>query len=224
MKKTAVVAEKVSEFKLLKSRLVVFGDSWPAGFGLKNPGEESFPELLGKQLNARVLNLSQCATSINHAVWNLFEFLKDRDDQYQDKILFCLTGKIRHWHFDKGVACEIHPTNTDIVSKAYYSYIYSDELGHIEWIKNIILIQEICRQHLLPVYFVSNWDNLPDHPMIDLNNFYSKSLLNLFGFENISEEKFTNSHMNNIYMTNIHPNVAGHKLIADSLGNWIINK
>ena len=206
----------------MTERLIVFGDSWPAGVGVTNPGKEGFVALLGKKLNCDVVNLSQPATSIDHAVWKLIDFLKDyNSQQYQDKILFCLTGKIRSWYFKKGEILELHPTRVDPTNKLYYSYVYSDELGEAERIKNIILVEELCRKYSLPVNFVLNWDNAPTHPLIDLNNFYPNSLLSLFDIEPLPEEKFTDKHVNNTFMTQFHPNNLGHQVIADSLFNWL---
>jgi hypothetical protein len=207
---------------LKSDRLIVFGDSWPAGVGAVNPAEDGFASLLGKKLNRSVINLSQPATSISHATWQLINFLKDyTPDQYNDKILFCLTGKTRSWHFKNNEILELHPTRVDMANKVYYSYVHSEELSNAERDKNIILVESLCQRFSLPVYFVVNWDEQPVHQLINLNNFYPTSLLNLFNLDNLPEEKFTSDYINNIYMTQFHPNNLGHQVIADALFNWI---
>jgi hypothetical protein len=99
--------------------------------------------------------------------------------------------------------------------------VHSNELSDANRIKNIILVDNLCRQFSLPVYFVLNWDEHPDHPLIDLSKFYSTSLLNLFKLDNMPEEKFTSDYINNTYMIQFHPNNLGHQVIADALFNWI---
>jgi hypothetical protein len=206
----------------MTQRLIIFGDSWPYGVGATDPVEEGFAALLGKKLNCPWINLSQPATSIDHATWQLIEFLKDYNpQQYQDKILFCLTGKARSWYFKKEEILELHPTNVDPTNKLYYSHIYSDQLGEAERIKNIILVEKLCEKYSLPVYFVLNWDDPPVHPLIDLNRFYPNSLLSLLDTEPLPEEKFIDNHTNNAYMTQFHPNDLGHQTIANALFNWI---
>jgi hypothetical protein len=66
----------------MKTLLVSFGDSWTFGSELDRPEEQSWVAQLADKLNAENLNLGTPASSIEHTVVKLFEFIKDK--QYKD--------------------------------------------------------------------------------------------------------------------------------------------
>jgi hypothetical protein len=118
--------------------LIVFGDSWPAGADLQDPQKDSFPAILSQKLNLNCKNLSQRGTSIDHAV-NVFL----KTDVTDSMVLFCATGYARTMKIDSDQIFEVHPQDPNM--EWYYTRLYSDELGKLNWIKNCLLVQEICK-------------------------------------------------------------------------------
>lgn len=205
----------------MSTKLLVFGDSWPAGAELSF-GQKAFPELLKNILNIQVENLSQSATSIDHAVYRLLDTIT-ADNAKDYKILFCLTGYSRSVFFKDANLQELHIRNRNIESVSYYSHIYSTELGKFNLLKNILLVQELCLRLEIPLYFIFNWSSVPNHPLINKNLFYKKSLVEILDMNNLDDDFQGPVQKPNQYIIpNVsHPNQLGHELIAKALGEWI---
>ena len=58
--------------------LLTFGDSWPAGANLPDRNM-AFPTLLASNLGMSLQDLSESATSIDHVVLAMFEFLENSE-------------------------------------------------------------------------------------------------------------------------------------------------
>lgn len=197
--------------------LIVFGDSWPAGAQLQNPETDSFPAILAHKLNLNCKNLSQRGTSIDHAV-NLFL----KTDLTESMVLFCTTGYARTMRIDGQQLCEVHPT--DPAMEWYYTRLYSDELGKLNRIKNCLLVQEVCKNKRIPVYFVSNWDPSPSDVLLDHSKWSPKTFMQMIDAGACNPDAEVDwSKVNRKYMIyySSHPNEAGHRLIADELYTWI---
>lgn len=211
-------------------KLLVFGDSWPNGQELENPTRDSFPVLLADLVEFESIeNFSKPSTSVDQAVYEFINAINNLDTAtYDYTILFCLTGSDRSMYMSGKNTMEIHPYNTDAISKAYYLYIHSDELAKFNLIRNILLVQEMCNNRNIPVYFVSNWNSVPEHDLITACIF-DKTLVGILGMVNfddpvVSDGPFAQLKQSNYVLPNdCHPNPAGHKKIAEELANWINN-
>jgi hypothetical protein len=204
----------------VSTKLLVFGDSWPAGAELA-PGQKAFPELLKDILNIEVENLSEPATSIDHAVLQLVRILTPTNAK-DYKILFCVTGYSRSLFFKDGITQELHPRNRNIESVSYYSHIYSKELAEFNLLKNILFVQSLCSQLQVPIYFIFNWSSVPNHPLINKKLFYPKSLTEILDISNLDDDLVCSVVSNHYIVPNIsHPNQQGHEVIAQTLGAWI---
>lgn len=203
------------------SRLVTFGDSWPAGSELDaRCSNQRFPELVASSLGLDSVNLAEPGTSMDHAVFNLLQ----RTDLSDSMVLFCVTARERGMRFDGNQRVELHPQHKDLASVSYYSHVYSQELGEHNRIKNTLLVQEICARLGVPLHFVCNWNHPPQHPLIKPDLFHPQSLVEILGLANFEDD-------DNFYYTrecspyirpNLgHPNLSGHQLIADTLTQWI---
>lgn len=206
----------------MTKKLVAFGDSWPAGSELKNNEMgRRFPELLAQNLGIDCVNMAQPSTSIDHAVR---EFLGVLPDLHDTAVLFCLTAKERGLYFEDGAPRELHSQHRDPACLNYYSHVYSEELGEYHRIKNVLLVQELCRGHNIPCFFVCNWNDRPQHLEIDLAQFHPQSLVEILGIPNLenSDLFFTLRETSPYIVPNQgHPNLDGHQLIADTLTRWI---
>ena len=206
----------------MTSRLVAFGDSWPAGSELpQHEMGQRFPELVAHNLGMTCANLAQPSTSIDHAVR---EFLNILPALKHSAVLFCLTAKERGLYFENGAVKELHSQHRDPASLNYYSHVYSEELGEYQRTKNVLLVQELCARHRVPCFFVCNWNDTPKHEAINTVLFHPLSLVEILGIPNFenSDLFYTLRETSPYIVPNQgHPNLAGHQLIAQTLTTWI---
>jgi len=206
-------------------QLVTIGDSWPAGSELDD-ANNSFPKLVGINLDIESINLSQPATSADQALYALLNC--NQDIKWRDSlVLFCLTGISRSMYICQGPK-EIHPTADTTRSNAYYKYIHSNELDQFNRIKNILSAQQYCFRLGCKILFVNNWDKTPNHHAIDQSLFYNKTLTEILQISQKLDDTnldWYNLKKNKYIQPNqCHPNIAGHKLIANELSLWIKEK
>ena len=205
-------------------KLLVFGDSWPAGAELTHPETECFPYVIAQQLGLKLKNYSCSSTSTEQALHRL---LNDVDDWDNSIVLFCLTGISRSMIIRNKHTVELHPLMSTPVTDAYYKYIQTDELDEFNRLRNVLATQQVCLQKKSRCLFVSNFNPLPTHPMIDLTNFYPKTLTEILNLTKTSDKEFwTNHDLNSDYVkpSVAHPNALGHMHIGSVLGNWIKEK
>jgi hypothetical protein len=203
--------------------LVVFGDSWPAGAELSNR-QDAFPFLISKKLG---LNLRQVAADGSSQPFDVHQFIRWLEHPTTDRtnsiVLFCFTGKDRSWFFQNGLIRNIHPSIKDPEITAYYRYLHSIELSDAEALKHILLVQSLSKTFNVTIRMIMNWDNIPQCSLIDRNMVYPLSLVGILGGFVTSETGLTNFFTESQYIVpNIsHPNVEGHKLIANTLADWL---
>lgn len=206
-------------------KLLVFGDSWPAGAELKQPDTECFPYVIAQQLGLELKNYARGGTSTEQALHRL---LNDVDDWDNSIVLFCLTGISRSMIIEnKQNTTELHPLVSTPASDAYYKYIQSDDLDEFNRIRNVLAVQQCCWQKKSKCLFVSNWNPLPTHSMIDLAKFYPKTLTEILDLSKNSDTQFwTSRELNSKYVKPNygHPNALGHMHIGSVLSDWIKEK
>jgi hypothetical protein len=207
-----------------QEKLLVFGDSWPAGGELKQPDTECFPYVIAQQLGLKLKNYACGGTSTEQAVQRLLNDVNDWDNSI---VLFCLTGISRSMIIENKQPIELHPLVSTPAADAYYKYIQSNELDEFNRLRNVLAAQQFCLQKKTKCLFVSNWNPLPRHPAIDLTNFYPKTLGEILNLDKNSERAFwATGELNSDYVkpNNGHPNVLGHQKIAEELSIWIKEK
>jgi hypothetical protein len=205
-------------------KLIVFGDSWPYGCELDRYTLDAFPAQIEKILEIPVDNQSMFGTSIDRMVHKFLHII-EVDDLTDCGVLFCLTGITRSMILDKNIPKEIHPSNSDIETKSYYSYIFSWELATFNFLRNCLLIQSLCKIKNISLFFVTNWYSFPESKLLDKENIYEKSLIEILGLPPMQIKfdypwnKVENSEY--FYPNKYHPNLKGHRLIAEELSKWI---
>lgn len=206
--------------------LQVFGDSWPYGAELGiQCNTHSFPVLMANILNFdAVVNQSVPATSIDHAVMAFMNFCAEvKIQQYQNRkytILFCLTGFSRYLAYKNSQWMELHPMRPDPESVNYYKYVHSDQHASHRAIKNILTVHGLCKSMDFDCYFVSNWDKVPDHVLLQDVPIYHKTLCEILDLP-LGLQTFRFSKSKYISPNQSHPNVSGHELIAATLSEWL---
>lgn len=232
--------------------LLTFGDSWPAGARL-NDKSLAFPTLISNELGMDLLDLSEPATSIDHAVMAFFKFLEntyDSDNQYT--ALFCLTDPSRNmawrpitsvpvrdaiWDHDS-TTVELQIGNTfDELSQVYFKNIHSARLELFTYHKNVILLKLLCEKYNIRDFYAHNFYNPEfEFRVVNTDNVYPTTLRQILDCTPYKEflpiqtspEKIEQAHkaklMNNkLMLFGGHPSEAGHKRIADVLSDWIKN-
>ena len=111
-------------------KLLFLGCSWTWGDELQNREKERYSSIIGKRLNADVVNLGECGYS-NHAIGRIF--LNQNLEQY-DYIFVQLTHPSRAEFFDKdGVTANIK--NKDLKKKM--EHIYEQEKAKLRYNQNM---------------------------------------------------------------------------------------
>ena len=201
------------------SKLLVFGDSWPAGAEVFDK-TKTFPNVLGQLLNTQIIDLSREGSSIDEAVFYFLQHFENTQDTSDCKVLFCLTAPERTMMLPDGESIQqLHPNKQSAHSATYYKYFYSEDMVEYNLIRNMLLIQTFCELNKIPLYFVFNWDHAPRHKLIDPSKIYSKSLINIIGMDN--DKDLADQFKTNEYVGKCHPNIQGHNLIAEELAKWI---
>lgn len=210
------------------NKLFVFGDSWPSGEGLDDPVNDAFPKLVGNQLNREVVNLSESGTSIDHAVHKFLENVQHINSN--DIIMFCVTGISRSAIFDNDILIELHPKNTSEVCEFYYSRMYTDQLGQYNCLRNMLLVQELAKNKNIKLYFIMNWDKMPENDLLDTDYICDTSLLGMITLDVINVDSqidwtkvkplWKYGQLSNLLLAN-HPTKQGHSVIAEKIINWL---
>jgi hypothetical protein len=224
---------------------LAFGDSWPAGIKLEDKSV-AFPVLIANNLGMESNNLSEPATSIEHAVMALLHFLENTYDANDEYIaLCCLTDSSRNMIWEPNVGRIIDPPKTFWAPSCftreiqinnphpsvaqYYKYIQTDRMDLYNYTKNIIFFQTMCDKFGIKLFFVNNFD------MIDLQFkltkdivMYGKTLREIVKSSNYKETVDVNKEFQNRtdeskqYIDQAgHPSIDGHKQIANELTEWI---
>ena len=209
----------------MTQKLLSFGDSWPNGAELL-PGEQSYGDLIAQNLGLSHKNYSQPGTSIEKLVLQLKEAIQTEEVK-NSLAIFTLTSPTRSMWVDTNCNYrEIHVRGEDPVSRAYYRYMWSDELDYYRINTIVLALQRMCQQYLISDYYVRGITNVSlDYPGIDTSKIYKTSLTELLGCQipiNSINMDFCVDRQNQYIHPNVcHPNQRGHSRIATDLYEWI---
>lgn len=222
----------------MKQQLLIFGDSWPHGDEL-GADETAYGELLGQKLNIeRVKNYSMPGTSLFHMILQLQTAIKDNPtNPGKNTAVFFLSGQERFmcYHDDHVLNLNIrgpriNPENdaemAQRLNDLYYKYFYSDQMRDFFMNTNVLTLQTICAKNNIEDYYIAGWQQFDFWPEIDISKVYDQgrtSCRELLGMVFNNHDGVVH---NNPYFTpnQAHPNQLGHKVIADTLFDWIKSK
>lgn len=205
-----------------RSKLVSFGDSWAAGFGV----ESSYSKILADLLERDHVNMAQAATSNEHMLLQLNDYVTNYD--VRDSIaIFFLTSPHRCLFYDHGKPVEVYPWADDskgIQSYAYFKYLHSHEIEHFRLNQTVLALQKICDYHSIDHYYISGWHRLDlNWPGINIDKIYSHGQVTAadwIGAKTLGD-MIDWKDCENVIANDCHPNQQGHQLIAESLYQWI---
>jgi len=216
--------------------LLGFGDSWAAGFGLDDVSNDAYLSVLAKQLEVPCENYAVPSTGIPHLITQLKRFLNSSSysSETHYTAIFFLSAVERDIMFDdRGVEKEMQPRGQTF--EHYYKTIYSDDLAIFRLNTNLLALRQLCTHYNINDYYLFGWQTPKLWAEIDLSKIWQqgeKSLLDLF----LLPDTMPNNRnviflkdSNNPYMIPAqagnaksgHPNQLGHKMIAQTLYNWI---
>ena len=228
----------------MKRLLVAFGDSWTFGSELDLPRQQPWPTHLGQRLDAEVINLGTPASSIEHCLVQLFNYVKI-SDQYQDyKKIFMvgLTGTTRFLSYSNQLkefvnitpeanyrTGNIHPSGRppdvvrefDSLSQHWYGLVECAEYNKYVCTKTAFAFANYCKLNQIDLMLFSYFDPAVfDEALVDKNLFYPLTMT----------EAMTGQPYNlSITMEHpcfegklFHPNVIGHQRMAEILHNHYV--
>lgn len=225
----------------MKRLLVGFGDSWTFGSELDIPRQDPWPTLLANKLDAEHVNLGTPASSIEHTVVQLFDFIKDIE-QYQDyKKIFAvgLSGTTRYLSYSNRLhefvnitpeanyrTGDIHVSGRppDVVNEfstlsgEIYRLVECAEYNRFKVEQTMFTFENYCKLNDIDVIFFSYFD----YPGINNNLLYPQTLTQaLTGKEyvlpDIRDDKYFSGKL-------FHPNILGHHRIAELLKEFYDQK
>jgi hypothetical protein len=219
-------------------QLLIFGDSWPHGDELDSK-EVAYGNLLGQRLGIHnVKNYSAPGTGISHMILQLQTALQNSQHKNTKKIaVFFLSGQERFMCYcdDRIVNLSlrgprINPENNremiQRMNDLYYKYFYTDQMRDFFMNTNILALQFMCRTHGIEDYYIAGWQQFDFWPEVDVSKIYDQgqtSCRELLGM--VFDERDGVVHNNPYFTPNrSHPNQLGHRLIADTLFDWIKSK
>ena len=206
----------------MTKKLLVFGDSWPAGAELLD-GEKTFGEILSIKLGVDFVNYSQQSTSLEHMLLQLQKFIDSGNDYSKTKCLFFLTSKTRSIYYNGKKWLSL--TSND----AHYVHLYSSELALLRSNMVVLCLQSICKQFGIDDYYIGGWEKFEVMlPGINLDKIYDQGNTHCLNFFKIYENDPTDDANFIFYDYNhfikpkiCHPNQLGHETIANKLYEWM---
>jgi hypothetical protein len=210
------------------TKFLVFGDSFPAGCDLADT-DCRFPKLIADGLGWELIDFSQGSSSIDHAVHFFMSWIQKQNSINDTVALFCLTDPSRTMYFDEHDNLrELTPHSNNTLAQ-YYKIMLNPKTEQHIWIKNITLLNLLCKHHSIPAYFINNWaysQSLVDY----VDCAYPESICEILGFSEREWDYYKSNPFEQVDKSGkyfdrgcYHPNVQGHKKIAETLTEWLKN-
>ena len=232
----------------MKHHLYIFGDSWAYGAEL-DPGtrrQQNYAGQLGVMLGVdQVRNYSEVASSISHMHLQVRQaMIESVGDDSKKTAIFFLTGQQRFLFFDMdGEFVNLNPSGEYFhrpmqqkyeslfkeINKFYYKKIQSKQADDISLNTNLLAFQTLCKHHNIDDYYISGWQTLNLWPEVDATKIYRQGqshcaeLLGLLSKKGTIRFEIPEKNQY-IYPHGSHPNAQGHRLIAQTLYDFIKSK
>lgn len=210
--------------------LIWFGDSWPAGNSLRDR-TDAFPIVVGNNLGIDSINYAVDGSSQSELIVQFNNWKQEHYNPDKKYILIaCLTNDNRFYWKDDTAWFTVLPSGVHRENvKSFYKHTYNEDA--INFYSNCCIgnLRYLCNELNVPLLFIRNFKNMEE----DLR---AQSLMDIGLLQvllddptadwGIVKEKISmtaTAHLFNIVAhpinSNVHPNVAGHKKIADIVAN-----
>ena len=228
--------------------IVGFGDSWTFGSELDQPGEQCWLAQISTMMGARCCNMGTPASSIGHLTVQLFDFIKQKPAFEEERLIFMvgLTGLTRYLSYSnaksqfvsitpEAVYCteDIHPSGRppehlpfmDTLAKQTYSLVEDKKYNEFLVAQQITLFQQFCNYNEIDCIFFSYFDMpvFENYKHMIVNDIiYPTSITRAltgkeYSIPAIRENKYFAGKL-------FHPNIDGHKRIAELLRDFYDQK
>jgi hypothetical protein len=230
----------------MKTLLVGFGDSWTFGSELDRPQEQSWVVHLANRFEADYINLGTPASSIEHTVVQLFDYIKDSAlyADYKKIFMVGLTGTTRYLSYSNtldefvNITPEANYRTGDIhhsgrppevvkefsrLSGEMYRMVESLTYNQYIATKTIFTFQNYCQQNNIDVLFFSYFDQVDVNPkIVNTELVYPITITEAltgqeYSLPEIRENQYFEGKL-------FHPNTTGHIQIARLLKNFYDQK
>ena len=229
----------------MKNKLLVWcGDSWTAGHGLSDIKQDRFSTIIQNNLSVDTINLARSNTSIGHLVYKLSQILriKYRFPNKELLVLFGLTVPTRLCvETDTGKKLTISVNSFDTTAyKNWAVDVFSNRQSIKESCIAISWLAQQCKNNNIEFRFYNILSNFYDFEKSSFVQYlnpedwivspYWSTYGELFDLDNLNLDKvsilekssFGKAVQEKYILSDKHPNVAGHKKIADRLTNSLV--
>ena len=148
-------------------KIYVTGDSWVYGDELTNPAEDSWPAVLGRQLNAEVYNDSYRTGSNSHFVYRTIKHLQDDFDLYI--IVWTNTAKFTFFKSDNNFDVHFNPQLIHelfgredyykIWGRTLYQQWHNRLYAFKLWLQQIIQLQTVLKANNKKYLMINGHEN-----------------------------------------------------------------
>lgn len=215
-------------------KLVTAGCSFTEGYGLPNPKEQSWPELLAKKLNLECINLGVRGAGNEYISNTVVEYtLSEEYTVTPENLKSCFfilafTDYARldfGFHTNKNLSVHLTPNSRawPNLCNAIYPEFYNDRYYFKKFLLQVLKTQSYFALNRVDYMMVNSIIN-PDLIKIrnkNIEKIYQK--INKKPFKNFETENF-NAIIDNGKFSDGHPNEIGHQRIADTLYKWLNEK
>ena len=224
----------------MKTLLVGFGDSWTFGSELDRPQEQSWVVQLADMLGAEHLNLGVPASSIEHTIVKLFDFIDDFPQYAEYKKIFAvgLSGTTRHLSYSNQLkeyvsitpeanyrTGNIHQSGKppsviphfNTLSGEMYRMVDCKQYSQFKVRQTMFTFENYCQQNNIDLVFFSYFD----YPNVASDLLYHESLTKaLTGRDYEPTIKQHEYFVGNLF----HPNIKGHTRMAEIIKEFYDQK
>lgn len=216
--------------------LWTFGDSWT--YGAELPAQtrqiDNYTGQLAKMLRVgEINNFSEVGSSIEHLVMQFRQATSGftSGDKKNIVAVFFLTGQERFLFFDRrndfahltGSGSVVRPVQQDLreqfdqIYYFYYKNIHSHQADVLTLNTNILALQTMCQYHGVKDFYISGWQKLNLWHEIDTSRVYGAGLTTCADILKLD----SNGKSQHIVSNGSHPNSTGHRLLAQTMFDWI---
>ena len=211
-------------------KLLVFGDSWAEGSGLKN-NEKTFGQLIAESLKFDDFeNHAVPGTSISYLIEQFNNAMYKSYDGHLTALFF-LTSPTRdfvfapeddsvneyHFRIEGGRGFGYHKS----FNREWYKYFHSDQLSEFRTNTTLLALQNLCAHFKIDDYYLWGWERTPLWKGVKKTKVYHNTCVEMFGHQFSSLGELASSNNEFIIPNDGHPYQQGHQEIGNYITRWI---
>lgn len=171
--------------------------------------------------------MSKAATSNEHMLLQLNDFVRSHSDDQKTIAVFFLTSPIRSLYYAQGNPRGLYPWADDSrgpQNYVYYKYLHSTELDYFRSNQTVLALQRICDQQSIQDFYLAGWHRFDlSWPGIDRSKIWrdgQETAADWIGAVTDGDQVSWVG-CDNVRPNDCHPNEKGHHIIAEKLSQWL---